>query len=43
MDCFGVGIVDEVVSCGRLRWYGHVEHKYKGDGMHGITASGYKN
>jgi len=26
MECLGVAGVEEVLSHGRLRWYGHVEH-----------------
>jgi len=35
MDCLGVVSVEEVVSCGRLRWYGHVELK--------IRVTGYRH
>jgi len=31
MDCLGVVRVKEVVSRGRLRWYGRVERKDKSD------------
>ena len=39
----GVQSVDEVVRRGRLRWFGHVEHKSEDDWVSACTRWGRKN